>query len=208
MANHLHHDDLPDGLDLGPAIAVDTETMGLNPNRDRLCVVQLSAGDGDAHLVKLGPVPKDGQFNCPNLTAQLGDPKRLKLYHYARFDVAMLKTWAGIDATPIYCTKIASRLSRTNTNKHGLKDLCRDLLGVSLSKEQQTTDWGADELTKEQIAYAASDVLHLHALKEELDKRLDREGRLDLAQKLFDFLPTRAQLDLMGWEEQDLFSHS
>lgn len=202
MANHLHQGDLPAGLDLGSVVAIDTETMGLNPLRDRLCVVQLSAGDGDAHLVHF-----QGNYQAPNLKAVLADPKRLKLFHYARFDIAMIARWLGVTCTPVYCTKIASRLTRTNTDRHGLKDLCRDLLGIEMSKQQQTSDWGAVELTPEQMAYAAADVLYLHDLKEKMDQLLRREGRLALAESCFSFLPTRAALDLLGWGEEDIFSH-
>jgi ribonuclease D len=200
----LHVGDLPDDLDLGPTIAVDTETMGLDPHRDRLCVVQLSAGNGTAHLVQL---PK-GAYDAPNLTRQLADPDRLKLYHFARFDLAAIEHWLGVTAAPVYCTKIASRLTRTYTDRHGLKDLCRELLGVELSKQQQISDWGADSLSEEQKAYAASDVLYLHGLKAELDALLAREGRAEIARACFDFLPTRARLDLLGWVERDIFSHS
>lgn len=202
MANHLHLDDLPEGLDLGSVIAIDTETMGLNPMRDRLCVVQLSAGDGDAHMVQFR-----GNYAAPRLKAMLADPKRLKLFHYARFDIAMLARWLGVTCAPVYCTKIASRLTRTNTDKHGLKDLCRDLLGVEMSKQQQTSDWGAASLSAEQLAYAASDVLHLHSLKARLDELLKRENRAALADSCFSFLPTRAALDLLGWGEEDIFAH-
>jgi ribonuclease D len=198
----LHRNDLPSGLSLGDVIAIDTETMGLNPHRDRLCVVQLSAGDGSAHVVHLA----DG-YDCPNLKALLAAPNILKLFHFARFDIATIKAWLKIDCQPVYCSKIASRLTRTNTDKHGLKDLCRDLLGIELSKQQQTSDWGASSLTPEQQAYAASDVLHLHALKAKLDALLQREGRQALAQACFDFLPTRAALDLAGWDDMDIFSH-
>ncbi len=202
MAIHLHRGDIPAGLDLGPLIAIDTETMGLNPWRDRLCLVQLSAGDGDAHLVKLA-----SDFAAPNLKAQLADPKRVKLFHFARFDLMMMRRWLGVDCQPVICTKIASRLCRTNTDKHGLKDLCKDLLGVELSKLQQSSDWGDDILSDEQQAYAAADVLYLHALWEKLDKMLSREGRRDLAQACYDFLPHRAALDLAGWAEEDIFAH-
>ncbi|MDK9719894.1 MAG: ribonuclease H-like domain-containing protein [Rhodospirillales bacterium] len=202
MANHLHLGDLPEGLDLGAVIAIDTETMGLNPMRDRLCVVQLSAGDGDAHMVQF-----QGDYTAPRLKAMLADHKRLKLFHFARFDIAMLARWLGVTCAPVYCTKIASRLTRTNTDKHGLKDLCRDLLGVEMSKQQQTSDWGASSLTAEQLAYAASDVLYLHALKIRLDELLKREGRTALADSSFSFLPTRAALDLLGWGEEDIFAH-
>jgi ribonuclease D len=200
----LHVGDLPDDLDLGPTIAVDTETMGLDPHRDRLCVVQLSAGDGTAHLVQL---PK-GAYDAPNLTRQLADPDRLKLYHFARFDLAAIEHWLGVTAAPVYCTKIASRLTRTFTDRHGLKDLCRDLLGVDMSKQQQSSDWGAETLTPEQLRYAASDVLYLHRLKERLDAMLEREGRTAFARACFEFLPVRARLDLAGWRDTDIFAHS
>ncbi|MEE2691112.1 MAG: ribonuclease D [Pseudomonadota bacterium] len=204
MANHLHKGDLPAGLDLGPVVAVDSETMGLNPHRDRLCVVQLSAGDGDAHLVQLG----GGPFNAPRLSALLADPKTLKIFHFARFDVAAFMHGLGVVTAPVYCTKIASRLTRTYTDRHGLKDLARELLGIEISKQQQSSDWGATDLTEAQIEYAAADVLYLHKLKERLDAMLAREGRADIAQACFDFLPTRAALDLAGWPEIDIFAHS
>jgi ribonuclease D len=202
MTNHLHRGDLPDRLDLGPVVAVDSETMGLNPARDRLCLVQLSAGDGDAHLVQVLP----GQ-PAPNLAALVADRSRLKLFHFGRFDIAVLLHRLGVLAEPVYCTKIASRLVRTYTDRHGLKDLVRELLDIDISKQQQSSDWGAAELTPAQIEYAASDVLHLHRLKEALDARLEREGRRDLAQACFDFLPQRARLDLAGWGEVDIFAH-
>ncbi len=202
MANYLHKGDIPAGLDLGSLIAIDTETMGLNPWRDRLCLVQLSSGDGNAHLVKLSD-----NFEAPNLKAQLADPQRVKLFHFARFDLMMMRRWLGIDCQPVICTKIGSRLCRTNTDKHGLKDLCKDLLGVELSKQQQSSDWGDEELSPEQLTYAAADVLYLHALWEKLDKMLIREGRRDLAQACYDFLPHRAALDLAGWAEEDIFAH-
>jgi ribonuclease D len=205
---HLHKHDLPLGLSLGPAVAVDTETMGLNPHRDRLCLVQLSAGDGHAHLVQLIPPALGGRgFDCPNLKALLADRGTLKLMHFARFDVAVLQHFLGIDVMPVICTKIAARLVRTFTDRHGLKDLCRELLGVELSKQQQTSDWGAPDLTSEQLAYAASDVLHLHALWARLEALLKREGRLDLAMACYAFLPARARLDLLGYEEPDIFMH-
>jgi len=204
MANHLHNGDLPAGLDLGPIVAIDSETMGLNPQRDRLCVVQLSAGDGDAHLVKFAP----GPISAPRLQAVLADPKTLKLFHFARFDVAAFMQGLGVATAPVYCTKIASRLARTYTDRHGLKDLVRELLGIELSKQQQSSDWGADALTDAQIEYAASDVLYLHKLKEKLDVMLAREGRADLAKACFDFLPARAALDLAGWPEIDILAHS
>lgn len=205
---HLHRHDLPAGLDLGPAIAVDTETMGLDPRRDRLCLVQLSAGNGQAHLVQLIPEALGGRgYDCPNLKAQLADPARLKLMHFARFDVAMLHHALGITAAPVICTKIAAKLVRTFTDRHGLRDLCRELLGVEISKQQQTSDWGAPDLTPEQLAYAASDVLHLHALWARLEALLLREGRRDLAQACFDFLPARCRLDLLGYDAPDIFAH-
>jgi ribonuclease D len=207
-AIHLHKHDLPDALVLGPVVAVDTETMGLNPHRDRLCLVQLSAGDGHAHLVQLVPSSLGGHgYDCPNLAHVLADPGVVKLMHFARFDVAMLQHYLGITVAPVRCTKIAARLTRTFTDRHGLKDLCRDLLGVEISKQQQTSDWGAVELTAEQLAYAASDVLHLHALWARLEALLAREGRLDLAAACFEFLPARARLDLLGYEEPDIFAH-
>ncbi|MEL7491592.1 MAG: ribonuclease D [Pseudomonadota bacterium] len=204
MANHLYKDDLPDGLNLGPVVAVDSETMGLNTFRDRLCVVQLSSGDGDAHLVQL-----DGDnFEAPRLKALLSDKNVLKIFHFARFDVAAFLYWLGVKTAPIYCTKIASKLTRTYTDRHGLKDLTRELLSVDMSKQQQSSDWGARDLTDAQIEYAASDVLYLHALREKLDAMLAREGRTDLAQACFEFLPHRAALDLAGWPETDIFAHS
>jgi len=204
----LHRHDLPDGLSLGPVVAVDTETMGLDPRRDRLCLVQLSAGDGSAHLVQIVPPALGGRgADCPNLKALLADVDTVKLMHFARFDVAMLFHALGIRATPVRCTKIAAKLVRTFTDRHGLRDLCRELLGVEISKQQQTSDWGATELTPEQLAYAASDVLYLHALWDRLEALLRREGRLDLAQACFAFLPARAELDLLGWEAPDIFSH-
>jgi ribonuclease D len=199
----LHRGDLPGDLDLGPVVAVDSETMGLNPARDRLCVVQLSAGDGSAHLVQLPP----GAYDAPNLRRLLGDPDRLKLFHYARFDVAVIRRFLGVDCRPVYCTKIASKLARTYTDRHGLKDLVRELLGVELDKTEQSSDWGADQLSETQLRYAARDVLHLHALRERLDMMLAREGRTALAQACFDFLPSRAELDLVGWPDQDIFAH-
>jgi ribonuclease D len=205
---HLHRDDLPEGLVLGPVVAVDTETMGLNPHRDRLCLVQLSSGDGTAHLVQLRPVSLGGRgFDCPNLARLLADPAVLKLMHFARFDVAVLSHSLGITVAPVVCTKIAAKLVRTFTDRHGLRDLCRELLGVEISKQQQTSDWGAPELSAEQLAYAASDVLHLHALWAKLEALLRREGRLVLAQACFDFLPARGRLDLLGYEAPDIFAH-
>lgn len=204
MTNTLHKGDLPEGLNLGPVVAVDSETMGLIPQRDPLCVVQLSAGDGNAHLVQLDRTT----YEAPRLKALLADTNVLKLFHFARFDVAAFKYWLGIDTTPVYCTKIASKLCRTYTDRHGLKDVSRELLSVEMSKQQQSSDWGADKLTDAQIGYAASDVLHLHALREKLDAMLAREGRTELAQACFDFLPTRAELDLAGWPDTDIFAHS
>ncbi len=204
----LHRHDLPDGVALGPVVAVDTETMGLNPHRDRLCLVQLSAGDGTAHLVQLAPERLGGRgYAAPNLAAVLADPAVTKLMHFARFDVAVLQQALGITVAPTRCTKIAAKLVRTFTDRHGLKDLCRELLGVEISKQQQTTDWGAAELTPEQMAYAASDVLHLHALWARLEALLIRENRLELAMACFDFLPARCRLDLLGYEEPDIFRH-
>jgi ribonuclease D len=202
----LHQGDLPGNLDLGPIVAIDTETMGLNPLRDRLCLVQLSAGDGDCHLVRIPP-PGEGGDEASNLKALIGSPQVLKLLHFARFDIAAMKHRFGVTCRPVYCTKTASRLVRTFTDRHGLKDLCKDLLGVELKKEQQSSDWGAAELTQEQLRYAAADVVHLHALKTKLDEMLAREGRAHLAQSCFDFLPVRAELDLAGWPEVDIFAH-
>ncbi len=204
MTIRLHRGDLPDIARYQGAIAIDTETMGLDPHRDRLCVVQLSGGDGSADVVQIPP----GQIDAPNLMALLGDPKVLKIFHYARFDLGILYKTLGIMPAPVYCTKIASRLCRTYTDRHGLKDLARDLLGLDLSKQQQLTDWGAESLTEPQVAYAASDVLHLHALKDRLDAMLAREGREDLAAACFGFLPTRVRLDLAGWAQEDIFAHS
>ncbi|MFP3385531.1 ribonuclease D [Tritonibacter scottomollicae] len=204
MATHLYQNDLPDTLDLGPVVAIDCETMGLNPHRDRLCVVQMSSGDGNAHLVQIAK----GQSEAPNLTRILTDPKVLKLFHFGRFDIAALYQTFGALTAPVYCTKIASRMVRTYTDRHGLKNLTQDLLGLDISKQQQMSDWGAETLTQAQRDYAASDVLHLHRLREELDLRLEREDRRDLAQACFDFLPTRARLDLAGWPDTDIFAHS
>ncbi|QEO18492.1 ribonuclease D [Acetobacter vaccinii] len=204
----LHRDDLPDGLTFNGSVAVDTETMGLNPHRDRLCLVQLSAGDGTAHLVQLRPVSLGGRgYDCPNLKSVLADPGLTKIMHFARFDVAILQHALGITVQPVVCTKIAARLVRTFTDRHGLAALCRDLLGVELSKQQQTSDWGAENLKPEQLAYAASDVLYLHALWAKMDSLLEREDRRALAQACFDFLPARARLDLMGYEDPDIFAH-
>ena len=203
MSISLHQFDLPDGLALSGDLAVDTETLGLNLNRDRLCVVQLSSGDGSAHLVHF-PEPN---YAAPNLKALLGDESLTKIFHFARFDLAVIERDLGVTCKPVYCTKVASRLVRTFTDRHGLRDLCRDLLEVEISKQQQSSDWGAAELTEAQIAYAASDVLYLHRLKEKLDVMLEREGRGELAQACFDFLPWRARLDLAGWPEVDIFAH-
>ncbi len=204
MTIHLHQNDLPDGLDLGPIVAIDTETMGLDPRRDRLCVVQLSAGDGHAHLVQIAK----GQTSAPNLQRLLTDPKVLKLFHFGRFDVAAMQKAFGVRTAPVWCTKIAAKLIRTFTDRHGLKYLLAELVGVDVSKAQQTSDWGAAQLTEAQKEYAASDVLYLHKLKDALEAVLIREDRLDLAQRCFDFLPTRAELDLLGWDEpNDLFHH-
>ena len=204
MAIFLYQNDLPDRLKLGPSVAIDTETMGLDPRRDRLCLVQLSTGDGNAHLVQIAR----GQTSAPNLERLLTDPNVLKIFHYGRFDIAAMKAAFGVTTTPVWCTKIASRLIRTFTDRHGLKYLLQEMVGVDISKQQQTSDWGAAALTEAQKEYAASDVLHLHALKKELERRLIREDRVDLAQRLFDFLPTRAELDLMGWADTtDIFLH-
>ena len=203
MANHLHEGDLPDSLDLGPSVAVDSETMGLRLVRDALCVVQLSAGDGDAHVVRL----RRPHYDCPNLKRLLADPAVLKIFHFGRFDIGMFMAHLGVATTPVYCTKIASRLARTYTDRHGLKDVTKELLGIDISKQQQCSDWGAKTLTPEQLAYAASDVLNLHALKVKLDEMLAREGRTEIAQACFDFLPSRASLDLAGWEDVDIFAH-
>ena len=203
MAVTLHKGDLPADIDFGSAVAVDTETQGLSLVRDKLCLVQLSAGDGDAHIVQVNRQT----FDCPNLKALLSNPEIEKIFHFARFDVAMIARDLGIDMTPVFCTKIASGLVRTYTDRHGLKDLCRELLGVDLSKQQQSSDWAADELTKAQLDYAASDVLYLHQLRNILSARLYRENRFDIARACFDFLPTRAALDLAGWNDVDIFSH-
>lgn len=204
MTIHFHRDDLPDSASFGDRVAVDTETMGLIPGRDRLCLVQLSSGDGDAHLVQIRP----GGREAANLKALLADPEVMKIFHFARFDIAALKNGLGVDTTPVFCTKIASRLCRTYTDRHGLKDLTRELLGVDLSKQQQSSDWGADHLSPEQMDYAASDVLYLHQLMDVLVPRLEREGRLHMAEACFRFLPMRAELDLAGWPETDIFAHS
>jgi ribonuclease D len=200
---HLHRGDLPAGLDLGAVVAIDTETMGLSPGRDRLCLAQLSAGDGHCHLVQFAP----REYDAPNLKTLLTNPRVVKLFHFARFDIAALHHYLGVVTTPVYCTKVASRLARTFTDKHGLKDLVRDLLGVELSKQQQSSDWGAEELSEEQLRYAASDVLHLHELKAKLDTMLQREGRDGLHAACCSFLPVRALLDEHGWADQDIFAH-
>ena len=204
MTIRLHRGDLPDLSAYKGAVAIDTEAMGLDPDRDRLCVVQLSPGDGSADVVQIAPK----QASAPNLARLLADPSKLKIFHFGRFDIGLLYKTFGVMAAPVYCTKIASRLARTYTDKHGLKDIARELLGVDLSKQQQLTDWGAETLTDAQVAYAASDVLHLHALKDKLDAMLAREHRADLASACFRFLPERVKLDLAGWAEQDIFSHS
>ena len=203
MKIKLHKNDLPGDLDLGPIVAIDSETLGLNPFRDRLCLVQLSAGDGVCHAVQF----ERGAYGAPNLKRLLADPKVLKLFHFARFDVAMFQRYLGVKTTPVYCTKIASKLVRTYTDKHGLKDLVKELLAVDLAKEQQCSDWGAPELSERQLAYAANDVAYLHRLKESLDAMLAREGRTELAKACFDFLPARVELDLAGWAETDIFAH-
>ncbi len=205
MAVHFHEEDLPAGVLAPGPVAVDTETMGLQLGRDRLCLVQIAAGKGDEHLVRFR-IGSD--YSAPNLKALLADPDRLKLFHFARFDLAVLRRYLGVACAPVYCTKIASKLVRTYTDKHGLKDLVKELLGVDLSKQQQSSDWAAETLSPAQLEYAASDVLHLHALKDKLDTMLAREGRTEIAQSCFDFLPTRAALDLAGWDEQDIFAHS
>jgi ribonuclease D len=203
VANHLYQGDLPDGLDLGAVVAIDCETMGLNPHRDRLCVVQLSGGDGNAHLVQVAV----GQTNAPNLCRLLTNPEVLKLFHFGRFDIAAIYNAFGTLTAPVYCTKIASKLIRTYTDRHGLKNLLQELLDVDVSKQQQSSDWGSPQLTAAQLDYAASDVLYLHRLREALNKRLEREGRMGMARSCFEFLPMRAQLDLAGWPETDIFAH-
>ncbi|MEL6958432.1 MAG: ribonuclease D [Pseudomonadota bacterium] len=203
MTNHLYKNDLPDGLDLGPVVAIDCETMGLNPHRDRLCLIQMSGGDGDCHLIQV----EKGQTEAPNLCKMLADPNVLKLFHFGRFDIAAMSNAFGTVASPVYCTKIASKLVRTYTDRHGLKALLQELLGVDISKYQQQSDWGAEELSEAQLDYAASDVLYLHQLRDALNARLEREGRTEIAQACFDFLPMRARLDLSGWPDTDIFSH-
>ena len=203
MAIHLHKNDLPEGVSFSGAIAVDTETLGLKPSRDRLCLVQLSAGDGEVHIVQL-----DGEnYDAPNLKAVLGDRSLVKIFHYARFDLAVIAQYLNVHAAPLWCTKIASKLTRTYTDRHGLKDLCRELLAVDMSKAQQSSDWGASELSDAQLNYAASDVLHLHALKEKLETMLDREGRRPMAEACFEFVLVRAAMDLAGWDDLDIFAH-
>ena len=203
MTHHLHRGDLPEGIAFGTAVAVDTEAMGLNPHRDRLCLVQLSGGDGDAHLVQLAP----HDYAAPRLKALMADPTVTKLFHFARFDLGMIYRYLGVMTGPVYCTKIASRIARTFTDRHGLRDLCKDVLNIEISKQQQSSDWGAANLTDQQLQYAATDVLHLHALRAKLDAMLAREGRIELARAAFDFLPARVLLDLEGWAEQDIFAH-
>ena len=203
MKIHLHQGDLPADLNFGAMVAVDSETMGLQPGRDRLCLVQLSGGDGVCHLVQFAR----GSHAAPNLTALFENPEVTKLFHFGRFDIAVLRHYLGALCQPVYCTKIASKLVRTYTDRHGLKDLCRELLNIDLSKQQQSSDWGAPKLRQEQLEYAASDVLHLHRLQAELDSRLEREGRRELARACFAFLPARAELDLAGWEDVDIFAH-
>ncbi|WP_396595226.1 ribonuclease D [Brevundimonas sp. R86498] len=204
MTVYLHEGDLPDGLDLGAEVAVDSETMGLRFRRDPLCVVQLSAGDGDAHVVRLDRPA----YDCPNLKRLMADRDVLKIFHFGRFDIGMVELHLGVETGPVYCTKIASKLARTYTDRHGLKDVARELAGIDLSKAQQSSDWGATELSQAQLEYAASDVLHLHVIKERLNAMLVREGRMALAQACFDFLPARARLDLAGWDEMDIFAHT
>lgn len=204
MTVYLHEGDLPDDLDLGPEVAVDSETMGLRFRRDPLCVVQLSSGDGDAHVVRLN---RPG-YDCPRLKRLMADRSVLKIFHFGRFDIAMIELHLGVETGPVYCTKIASKLARTYTDRHGLKDVARELAGIDLSKAQQSSDWGAPDLSQAQLDYAASDVLHLHVIRQHLDTMLVREGRMELAQACFDFLPARARLDLRGWDEMDIFAHT
>lgn len=203
MANFLYQCDLPDDLDLGPIVAIDCEAMGLKPHRDRLCLVQMSSGDGDAHIVQVAK----GQTDAPNLEAMLVNPDTLKLFHFGRFDIAALDNAFGALAAPVYCTKIASKLTRTYSDRHGLRNLLDELLNIDISKQQQMSDWGAAKLTEAQLNYAASDVIHLHRLREKLNERLERDGRMEIAKACFEFLPTRARLDLAGWPETDIFSH-
>jgi ribonuclease D len=203
MTIFTYINDLPADLDLGPVVAIDTETMGLNPHRDRLCVVQLSSGDGNAHIIQV----EQGNMHAPHLCKMLANPDQIKLFHFARFDIAALENHYGTRTAPIYCTKIASKLVRTYTDRHGLKALLHEMLSVDISKQQQSSDWGAPELTKAQLNYAASDVLYLHQLMEKLNVNLEREGRMEMAQACFDFLPMRAALDLAGWADNDIFAH-
>jgi ribonuclease D len=203
MPINLHQQDLPGGLDLGPVVAVDTEAMGLDPHRDRLCLVQLAAGDGACHLVQF----REPDYRAPNLRRLLGDPTVEKLFHFARYDLAMIRHYMGVLCRPVYCTKVASKLARTYTDRHGLRELCQELLGIDLSKQMQSSDWGAPELSEAQLTYAAGDVLHLHRLREHLDGMLAREGREALAAACFAFLPERAELDLVGWAQQDIFAY-
>ena len=203
MANHLHKGDLPGGLSFGDMVAVDSETMGLDPHRDRLCLVQLSAGDGDCHLVQFA----QDDYAAPNLCALMADQGVTKLFHYARFDIAVIKRYLNVDCAPVYCTKIASKLVRTYTDRHGLKDLCREFLGIDLSKQQQSSDWGGEHLSPEQLEYAANDVIHLHRIHAILEVMLAREGRGQIARSCFEFLPIRRELDLGGWSDTDIFSH-
>ena len=205
MTIYFHEEDLPEGVLAPGAVAVDTETMGLHPGRDRLCLVQIADGQGDEHLVRFGPT---SDFAAPNLKAVLADPSRVKLYHFARFDLASIEAYLDVVAAPVFCTKIASRLIRTYTDRHGLKDLVKDLIGVDLSKQQQSSDWGGPNINDAQREYAASDVRYLHRMREELEKRLAREGRMAMAQACFDFLPHRARLDLDGWPDVDIFAHA
>lgn len=202
MSITLHKGDLPDNLDLGKIVAIDTETLGLKPRRDKLCLIQLSSGDGTAHLVQFDR----STYHAPNLKKLLADPSVIKLFHFARFDIAVIQHYLGVTCQPVYCTRTASKLARTYTDKHGLRDVCRELLGIEISKHQQSSDWGADELTHDQLEYAANDVYHLHALKNKFDAMLEREGRTDLARRVFDFLPTRAELDNLGWSS-DILDH-
>ncbi|MNI18447.1 Ribonuclease D [compost metagenome] len=204
MTVYFHEGDLPDDLDLGAEVAIDSETMGLRYRRDPLCVVQLSSGDGNAHVVRLNRPA----YDCPNLKRLLADPKVLKIFHFGRFDIGMFELHLGVETRPVYCTKIASKLARTYTDRHGLKDVARELAGVDMSKAQQSSDWGAAELSQAQMDYAASDVLYLHAIKDRLNEMLVREGRMELAQACFDFLPMRSRLDLAGWDEIDIFAHA
>ncbi|ANF53331.1 3'-5' exonuclease [Brevundimonas naejangsanensis] len=204
MTVYFHEGDLPDGLDLGPEVAIDSETMGLRFRRDPLCVVQLSSGDGNAHVVRLNRQA----YDCPNLKRLLTDPKVLKIFHFGRFDIGMFELHLGVETRPVYCTKIASKLARTYTDRHGLKDVSRELAGIEMSKAQQSSDWGSVELSQAQLDYAASDVLHLHVIMNRLNEMLVREGRMELAQACFDFLPMRSRLDLAGWDEIDIFAHA